>query len=51
MKTIVIKIKKKDLPKRRAGIIRSQRHKTKVMYKRKPKNKKGKQDNDDWNLS
>jgi hypothetical protein len=36
---IVIKIKKEDLPKRRAGVIPSKKHKSKVRYNRKSKHK------------
>jgi hypothetical protein len=36
-KAIIIKIKKEDLPKKRAPIITTQKHKTKVMYRRKSK--------------
>ena len=39
-KPIVIKIKKEDLPKRRAPIIKTKKHKTDVQYNRNPKHKK-----------
>ena len=37
----VIKIKKEDLPKRRTGIQRTKKHRSKVDYRRKSKHPKG----------